>query len=127
LKDAESLPWMAKFSRNAWPNKIIWRQAKGINSRFYWLQIPGKHLLKGQHVTAEVDGQSIAIVAENIKHLVVRLSDRLLDLDKPVTILVNGKEHFSGTVKRSAREIIKSLDQRADPASVATASVPLKL
>ena len=127
LKDAESLPWMAKFSRNAWPNKIIWRQVKGINSRFYWLQIPGKHLLKGQHVTAEVDGQSIAIVAENIKHLVVRLSDRLLDLDKPVTILVNGNEHFSGTVKRSAREIIKSLDQRADPASVATASVPLKL
>ena len=48
-------------------------------------------------------------------------------LDKPVTILVNGKEHFSERVKRSAREIIKSLNQRADPASVATASVSLKL
>ena len=127
LKDAESLPWMAKFDRNPWPKKIIWRQAKGITSRFYWLQIPEKHLAKGQHITAGVDGQSIAIEAENTPRLVVRLSDQLVDLDKPVTISVNGQEKFSGTVKRSAREIIKSLDQRADPASAATASVTLKL
>ncbi len=127
LKDAESLPWMAKFDRNPWPKKIIWRQANGITSRFYWLQIPEKHLAKGQRITAGVDGQSIAIEAENTPRLVVRLSDQLVDLDKPVTISVNGQEKFSGTVKRSAREIIKSLDQRADPASAATASVTLKL
>ena len=24
LKDAESLPWMASFTRNPWPKKIIW-------------------------------------------------------------------------------------------------------
>ena len=127
LKDAESLPWMAKFDRNPWPKKIIWRQAKGITSRFYWLQIPEKHLAKGQRITAGVDGQSIAIEAENTPRLVVRLSDQLVDLDKPVTISVNGEKKFSGTVKRSAREIINSLDQRADPASAATASVTLKL
>ena len=74
-----------------------------------------------------MDGQSIAIIAENTPRLIVRLSDKLVDLDKPVAILVNGKEQFSGKVKRSAREIIKSLDQRADPASIATASVTLKL
>ena len=127
LKDAESLPWMAKFDRNPWPKKIIWRQAKGITSRFYWLQIPEKHLAKGQRITAGVDGQFIAIEAENTPRLVVRLSDQLVDLDKPVTISVNGEKKFSGTVKRSAREIINSLDQRADPASAATASVTLKL
>ena len=44
-----------------------------------------------------------------------------------MTISVNGEKKFSGTVKRSAREIINSLDQRADPASAATASVTLKL
>ena len=126
-KDAESLQWMAKFTRNPWPRKIIWRQAKGITSRFYWLQIPEKHLAKGQRMTAEVDGQAINITAEKTPRLIVRFSDQLLDLDKPVTITVNGEEKFNGTVKRSAREIIKSLHQRADPASVATASVTLKL
>jgi len=126
-KDAESLPWMAKFTRNPWPKKIIWRQAKGITSRFYWLQIPEKHLGRGQRLTAEVDGQAINITAEKTPRLVVRLSDQLLNLDKPVMITVNGEEKFSGKVKRSAREIIKSLDQRGDPASAATASVMLKL
>ena len=127
MKDAESLPWMAKFSRNAWPKKIIWHQAKGITSRFYWLQIPEKHLAKGQRITAEVNGQTITITAEKTERLAVRLSDQLINLDKPVMITVNGEEVFSGKVKRSAREIIKSLDQRADSASVATASVTLKL
>ena len=126
-KDAESLQWMAKFTRNPWPRKIIWRQAKGITSRFYWLQIPEKHLANGQRMTATIDGQAINITAEKTPRLVVRLSDQLLNLDKPVMITVNGEEKFSGKVKRSAREIIKSLEQRADPASVATASVTLKL
>ena len=126
-KDAESLPWMAKFTRNPWPAKIIWRQDNGITSRFYWLQIPEKLLAKGQRMTAEVDGQSIAITAENTKRLVVRLSDQLVNLDKPVSITVNGEEKFSGKVRRLASEIIRSLDQRGDPASAATASVMVKL
>ena len=127
LKDAEALPWMAKFDRNPWPKKIIWHQAKGITSRFYWLQIPEKQFAKGQRFAAKVDGQAIAIKAENTKRLVVRLSDQLVDLDKPVTISVNGEEKFSGQLKRSAREIIKSLNERADPTSAASASVTLKL
>ena len=73
------------------------------------------------------DGQSIAITAENTKRLVVRLSDQLVNLDEPVSITVNGEEKFSGKVRRSAREIIRSLDQRGDPASAATASVTVKL
>jgi len=126
-KDAESLPWMAKFTRNPWPKKIIWRQAKGITSRFYWLQIPEKHLVNGQRMEATIDGQTINITAEKTPRLVVRLSDQLLNLDKPVMITVNGEEKFSGKVKRSAREIIKSLEQRGDLASIATATVTVKL
>lgn len=126
-KDVESLPWMAKFTRNPWPWKIIWRQANGITSRFYWLQIPEKQLAKGQRVTAEVDGQSITIITEKTKRLVVRLSDQLVNLDESVSITVNGEEKFNGKVKRSVREIIKSLGQRGDPSSVAMASVIVNL
>ena len=126
-KDVESLPWMTKFTRNPWPSKIIWRQAKGITSRFYWLQIPEKYLANGQRLAAEVDGQAITITAENTKRLVVRLSDQFVNLDEPVSITVNGEEKFNGKVKRSVREIIKSLGQRGDPSSVAMASVKVNL
>ena len=84
-------------------------------------------MAKGQRMTAEVDGQSIAITAENTKRLVVRLSDQLVNLDEPVSITVNGEEKFNGKVKRSVREIIKSLGQRGDPSSVAMASVKVNL
>ncbi len=126
-KDVESLPWMTKFTRNPWPSKIIWWQAKGITSRFYWLQIPEKYLANGQRLAAEVDGQAITITAENTKLLVVRLSDQFVNLDEPVSITVNGEEKFSGKVRRSVREIIKSLGQRGDPSSVAMASVKVNL
>ncbi len=126
-KDAEALPWMARFTRNPWPNKIIWSQAKGITSRFYWLQIPAEHLAKNQQLTAEINGQTIRIAAKNTPSLVVRLSDQLINLDLPITITVNGEEKFNSKVNRSEHEIIKSLQQRADPTSAATASVMLKL
>lgn len=108
-KDAEALPWMSQFRRNPWPKKIVWRQAKGITSRFYWLQIPKQHLAKGQRLSAEVDGQTIRIAAENAPQFIVRLSDLLVNLDHPITIIVNGKEQFRGKVNRSAWEIVHSL------------------
>ena len=127
LKDAESLPWMASFTRNPWPKKIIWQQSNNINSRFYWLKIPEKYLTKGQRITANVRDNTISIDTEKVSHLTIRLSDQLLDLDKEIKISVNGQKKFTGKVKRSVKEIITSLGQRADPKSVATASVSLKL
>ena len=126
-KDAEALPWMSQFRRNPWPKKIIWRQAKGITSRFYWLQIPKQHLAKNQRLTAEVNDQTIRIAAENTTQFIVRLSDSLVSLDHPITIIVNGKEQFRGKVNRSAREIVQSLQQRADPSSAALASITINL
>lgn len=126
-KDAEALPWMSQFHRNPWPKKIIWRQVKGITSRFYWLQIPKRHLAKNQRLTAEVDGQTIRIAAENTTQLIVRLSDSLVNLDHSITVIVNGEEQFHGKVKRSAREIAQSLQQRADPSSAALASITINL
>ena len=127
LKDAESLPWMASFTRNPWPKKIIWQQSNNINSRFYWLKIPEKYLIKGQRITANVRANTISIDTEKVSHLTIRFSDQLLDLDKEIKISVNGQKKFTGKVKRSVKEIITSLGQRADPKSVATASVSLKL
>ena len=126
-KDAEALPWMSQFRRDPWPKKIIWRQAKGLTSRFYWLKIPKQHLAKDQRLTAEVDDQTIRITAENTPQLIVRLSDALVNLDHPITVIVNGKEQFRGKVNRSAREIVQSLQQRADPSSASPASITINL
>jgi hypothetical protein len=50
----------------------------------------------------------------------------LLDLDRPVRVVANGKEWFSGKVTRQARVFLASLEERADPVSAASAWVDMK-
>lgn len=59
--------------------------------------------------------------------LVVHLDDELLDLDKPVRIMVNGAEAFSGKVARSAAVIAETTARTGDPGRVFTARVEIPL
>jgi hypothetical protein len=45
----------------------------------------------------------------------------LLNLDEDIRVTWNDKEVFSGKVERSAEAIEKSLAERADPSTIATA------
>jgi len=119
-KDAEAIPLMAKAVRNPWPKKIVWLQDDITHDRFYWLARPTGTSAKDQLVQATVNGQTIDISAEGHGKLILRLSDRLLDLDKPVTVTCRGKKLFSGPVQRSAEALKKSLDERPDPESAAS-------
>jgi len=126
-RDAEALPWMAKFTRNPWPEKIVWLQDDIVHDRFYWLKIPDKGAVKaGQKIIAEVDGQTIRLEGDVPPRLELRLSDRLLDLDQPLSVRVNGREVVSAVkVPRSAEAIRRSLAERFDPPAAATAVLPL--
>lgn len=125
-KDAEALPWMAQFTRNPWPKRIVWVQDDVTHDRFYWLHIPDAASAKaGDRVDARVEGQAITIDGAVPAGLTLRLSDRLVDLDKPVRVTVNGRVAFAGKVPRTAAAIVTSLAERADPASAATALLRL--
>lgn len=125
-KDAEALPWMAQFTRNPWPKRIIWLQDDVTHDRFYWLHLPDAAQAKaGDRIDARVEGQAIAIYGAVPAGLTLRLSDRLVDLDRPVRVTVNGRVAFTGKVPRTAAAIVRSLDERADPASAATAMLQL--
>jgi hypothetical protein len=126
-KDAEGVPWMAGFVRNAWPNKIVWQQDDVVHRRFYWLQVPSETPIPERaQMVAQLQGQEIQLTGQVPTRLRLRLSDRLLDLDRPVRVVANGKEWFSGKVTRQARVILTSLQERADPVSAASAWVEMK-
>lgn len=123
-RDSEALPWMAGFRRQAWPKRIVWVQDDVVHRRFYWLQIPAEETVTERpRMTATVDGQTILVTGEAPASLRLRLSDALVDLDQPLTVSVNGRSAFAGLVPRRASEILASLEERADPATVATAVV----
>ncbi|MFD1035375.1 hypothetical protein ACFQ15_11990 [Sphingomonas hankookensis] len=125
-KDAEALPWMAGFTRNPWPRRIVWVQDDVTHDRFYWLHLPDAAAAKaGDRIDAAVAGQTITLTGTVPAGTIVRLSDRLVDLDKPVRVVVNGRKAFAGKVPRTAAPIVTSLEERLDPASAATALVRL--
>jgi dienelactone hydrolase len=121
-RDAEALPWMAKFRRNPWPKKIVWVQDDVIHDRFYWLNIPDKAAAREcQKIMATVDGQTIRLTGEIPKRMTLLLSDALLNLDEPVSVVVNEKLVSTAKLPRTAATIRQCLEERLDLPAAATA------
>jgi poly(3-hydroxybutyrate) depolymerase len=123
-KDAEAVPWMAGFTRKAWPGKIVWLQDDVLATRFYWLQVADKSAVhEKQKVVATLDQRTIRIEGEVPAGLSLRVSDALLNLDQSITVVVNGKKVFSGKPVRQAANILSSLQERADASTAASAVI----
>ncbi|MEH3103992.1 MAG: hypothetical protein PGN12_08805 [Sphingomonas phyllosphaerae] len=123
-KDAEGVPWMATFTRNPWPTRVIWVQDDVPNDRFYWLQIrDAAATQRGDTIVANVTGQTITLTGTVPAGTTLRLSDRLLNLDRAVRVVVNGRTVHTGKVSRTAAAIERSLRERFDRDSVATATL----
>lgn len=140
----QAVPWMAKHTRNPWPKKLHWHQDNVTNTRFFWLSNPDPQ--PNQLITAEVDGQTITLTYTQpelekehpklsgagdfkpLKSITLRLSDQLIDLDKPLIVKDSrGKMLFEGSLPRTVLDIHHSIQQRPDPTSAATATITIDL
>ena len=123
-EDASAVPWMAKYTRNARPLKVVWVQDDVTHPRFYWLAVDEPK--QGQRLVVTRQGQEITIV-EAPPNLAVRilLDDTMLDLDKDVRVTQDGKELFTGRVPRSKAVIERTLQDRFDPKAAFTAEVKI--
>lgn len=127
-EDKIALPWMAKHTRNPIPERVVWKQSGTPHDRSYWLAVPAKEAKGDSLVVANRDGQTVDIAkAEKVSKLVVRLDDRMADLDKPVTVTMNGKELYKGTPSRTIGAMLATLAGRGDPKLVFDAEVGVTL
>ena len=76
-----------------------------------------------RQLCAHGDGQTISIETPSAGSLTLRLSDVLLDLDRPVRVEAGGRTLFDGSVSRNFAAIEQSLREREDPSSTATALI----
>lgn len=115
LQDAAALPWMAKHRRNPTPKRVVWKQSPVTHDSFYWLAVPAGSAKPGALVAATINGQSIEISeSSDIEKLLIRVDDRLLDLDQPVSIVHKGKKLFEGPVQRTLKTLLRTLTDRGD-------------
>ena len=148
-KDDVVLEWYGKHARNPYPEEIAWKSYEKIFARAWWVEVTKRtdppplimvHLdQKGQEserrtelrppalVKAKRKGNAIEVSTEEVLQLRVWLDDAMVDLDKPVTITVNGRKLHDGIVKRSVDVLIDDARRRRDTAMTFSAYVDLKV
>ncbi|NWK57009.1 hypothetical protein HW115_15405 [Verrucomicrobiaceae bacterium N1E253] len=133
--------WIAQYSRNAVPKAFNWtviKQHDRHRNRMYWLALDDDQtnlplVLSASakdnnriEITAHTKRDGELVAAKNLK-LRVYLPPSLIQLDKEVTIAINGKQTFKGMVRPSMEAIIRSTAERGDPKQVFPAQVTLQL
>ncbi|MCP4377279.1 MAG: hypothetical protein GY794_14020 [bacterium] len=121
-EDAAAIPWMSKYTRNPLPTTLVWRQDS--HPRFYWLAT-GK-LQKGTVVRAKRRGQTIDLQTDKTSQLIIRLNDKMLDLDKLVTVTSKGKILHEARFVRTIGTLAKTIAQRGDPSSIFSAEIIIR-
>jgi dienelactone hydrolase len=113
--DIQGLEWLAQFRRNPCPDRIVWRQEES-NPRafFYCLSVPPAEAKAGMEARVDKSGNTITILKNDYATLYINLNDRIVDLDKPVTVIRGGQQVFSGMVARKAERIALSIEERGD-------------
>jgi hypothetical protein len=145
LEDSVALHWTFPFTRRPNPSKVVWHQdtTVGTNSfpaggqvqsvkghtvqfQFHWIGLQErKPLATPALVTAEIKGQDVSILSSNVDSLLILLNDSLLDLDKDVRVLWQGKPVYSGKVPRTAANLYGTVNDRGDREYAYPVSIPV--
>lgn len=123
-KDAVAVPWMAKFDRRQFPDRLVWVQDDVVHAQSYWLRTAGD-VKAGDTVVAVRDGNTIQIQNQDVSQLTVLLNDQFVDLDQPVTVKVADQRTVKHTAVRTIAALVRSLLQRDDPKMMFSAEVNL--
>jgi hypothetical protein len=100
-------------------------QSSRVHHAFAWLAVDPASAKPGQRLTASIDAQTITLDTGPEPRPVVslRLSDDLVDLDRPIRVIVNGEPRAETTAKRTVASLARSLTLRADCDAARSATV----
>ena len=114
LEDAAAVPWMAKYKRNPYPDKVVWVQGDEMKPAFYWLGVPLSQAAKGKQIVARIEGNTVEILSSDYSAATIYLNDTMMDLDKPVRVVSSDKVLFEGPVTRKPAVMRQTLRERGD-------------
>lgn len=112
--DAAAVPWMAKYTRNPYPKKVVWCQGDVMKEYSYWLGIPLQEAKKGSMLTAKIDGNTITIEDCDYSKVRIFLNEKLVDLNEPVIVKHGDDTLFEGKLNPSETLRKKTLFTRND-------------
>ncbi len=126
-EDAAALPWMAGHTRNPLPRQVAWKQDDVTHARFYWLAVRAEDRHGGAEIRGTLSGQVFDVQASGVERFILRVNDRMLNLDEPVTVTAADTELFQGYVNRTIGTLAETLTDRGDPALVFSGEMAVTL
>lgn len=127
--------WVVQQQRSMVPKRVVVEPVTDDHNRAYWVDIEDADLLASTpaarlpRLEAEADraNNTVRVVCRGVERFTLQLNDDLLDLGKPFTIVVNGREYREQRT-RSFQQLRDGLVARGDwdvlfPVSLTT-SVP---
>ncbi|MDE5838729.1 MAG: hypothetical protein K2H39_06720, partial [Paramuribaculum sp.] len=150
-------PWLSAFKRNPYPANVSWEdfEMDGIHrSGFYNIQVikrPDEKLRTRYEMN--IYSNNVNITVDNVQYNTIEndsrwgialkfernytpatsgifriyLNSALVDLNRPVTVTVNGKKFFSGKLKCTIDNMVESCAEYHDPRRIYPASVTINL
>lgn len=126
-EDSVAVSWMAQFTRNPYPRRIVWQQEEVLHQHFYWITAPNDELARGKKVIADIHDNTIDISQCDYSSLTLSLCDEMVDLDKPVKVTCQGTTLFEGQLERKLSTLRSTLYERNDPSYMFAAQVEVKM
>ena len=149
--------WMKQFVRNPWPKQVTWEdyEMDGWHRKgFYNIEVlerPDEELRTRYDMT--IENNQIDLTVRDVHYtttfvdprwdiemifekkytdskrgrMLIYLNEHLVDLEKPVTLVVNGREVFKGKVKCSETHMARSLATFYDPERIYPAAIEVVL
>jgi predicted esterase len=118
--------WMMQYTRDPRPKKIVWTVQKlhtAYDLRNNWLALDEPPAKPPAKLEADIAENTITLRADDGLKIRLFLDDKLVDLEKPVKVILNGKPVFEGKIPRNLATIVKTLESRGDRELIYSAEV----
>ncbi|MFQ5739901.1 MAG: alpha/beta hydrolase-fold protein [Acidobacteriota bacterium] len=119
------LKWLAGRPRQVYPRQVLRVPHSGImpvSRRLYWVASDTRSgLLRARAIPPS----RIELTARWTRRITLFLHDRLVDMDQPVEIRVNGQRVFSGRVSRSVPAALRQVRRLGDERRIYSARLTL--
>lgn len=147
-------PWLKQFVRNPYPKTVLWEDFEmdgRHRSGFYNLQVLTRPSEARTYYEMDIDKNVVSIKVSDVEYtttmkdkqwgidlkfnrnytiatggrLRVYLNEQLVNLKKPVTVKINGKQVFHGVAKADLQAMVNSCMEYFDPYRVYPVAIDL--
>jgi len=119
--DADALAWIDANPRTANPAKVTLVPGRPIPSRVYWMKVPPTDAAAASiKIEGEIDRakNTITITGVGVRQVTLMLNDVLVDLDKPVTVVLNGTAREALLTRSLEDTLAMMYDATSEPGRV---------